>query len=211
MIDIIGRTNLRTPGPFAASSVIDVNCPCRDIRKCRGSIQVSRVWYEKHTEKQKVEVVSLLDSDEGEGDKTNNTAPHSQPSAASAIIKADAKGEVQKPYYEKGDDVYAKWEGNGQWYRGTILTYKKFDCKSRYGETRRYCVHFNDGDEGWTDDFNVFSAIDYELLMDPNHTGEDDWEWKGVQKETDPYSSDKWAKKVGWYVVTTIDGKKQKF
>lgn len=237
MIDIIGRTNLRTPSPIAASSVIDVNCPCRGMGKCRGSIQVSRVWYEKqHTAK--VEVISLLDSDEGEGDKTKNTSPRSQPSAAAAamikadaqdkgvarsqtssadaMIKEDAKGEGLerqglKPYYEKGDDVYAKWKGNGQWYRGTILSYKKFDCKSRYGETRRYCVHFNDGDEGWTDDFNVFSAVDYELLMDQNHTGEEDWEWKGVRKETDPHSSDEWAMKVGWYVVNTVDGKQQKF
>lgn len=237
VIEIIGRTNLRRPNPIV-SSLIDVDCPCRCMRKCRGSIQVSRVWYEKHTAQ--VEVISLLESDE----EDKNKSPTAVAAAVAAAIKADAQEEQKmivspgkemsipststyrgkvingegierrglKPYYKKGDDVYAKWEETNQWYRGTILSYENLDCKSRYGDTRTYRIKFNDGDVGETEDFNVFSAIDYDLIMDTTHTGpEEEWKWKGVQQETDPHSSDVWARVVGWYSVTTIDGNKQKF
>jgi hypothetical protein len=164
--------------------------------------------------KNDTDVIDLCDDDDSDEQQSDSKI------AAAATINAKIKEEdeqtvcdgeelpqqgsekqILKPLYEKGDSVYAKWEGDGEWYPGTILSYKINDCKSRYGESRTYSIKFDDGDEGDTEDYNVFYHRDYLLT-----TTRKESKWKGVKIVKDKKSSDGWAKLVGWYEVTTVDG-----
>jgi hypothetical protein len=102
--------------------------------------------------------------------------------------------------------VAAKWEEDNKWYHGKIVSYEEFDSKSRYGPTRKYHIRFDDGDEGSTEDYNVFHREDYDLIVKRK-----EMEWKGVKIVKDAESSDVWAKLVGWYEVTTVEGETLEF
>lgn len=131
----------------------------------------------------------------------------------------DEISSIQKPLFERGDRVYAAWlpvntkrsdrdtSGgcSGQWFPGKIRSYKRVDSKSRYGETRTYHIDFDDGDEGYAEDFFVMRHEDYEL----NLRGVA--KWKGVKPVKDPNTSDQWAKLVGWYKVNIGDGEEKLF
>lgn len=113
---------------------------------------------------------------------------------------------IQKPLFNKGDKVSAIWEENNEWYPGTIVSYEEVDSKSRYDPTRKYQIRFDDGDEGSIEDYNVFHIEDYDLIHKLKEI-----EWKGVKIVKDDYSSDLWAKWIGWYEVTTVEGKTLEF
>ncbi|KAL7495143.1 hypothetical protein ACHAWT_006204 [Skeletonema menzelii] len=210
IIGVVNRKKLltkKTSGRKAAgSSAIEVTCPCTS---CRGTIQVSQVWYEEKNSS----IISLCDDEEDQGQKYC-TAAVPQVKTEIKLKELDDQTVVRKgiergglkPLFEKGDAVYALWDES--WYPGKILSYKQFDSKSRYGDVREYVVRFDDGDVGSTDDYNVFHHQDYKLFG--QNEGEGNWKWKGVKNLRDGRSSDVWAKVVGWYVAD-IDGKKQKF
>jgi len=214
IVGVINRNKLLTKKASkrkaATSSLIELTCPCI---KCRGTVQVNQSWYEEKNAR----VISLCDED----DQVQISAAVAE---VSTEIKAETTADDQtvvmpsmkisniergglKPLFEKGDAVYAIWEESGKWFPGKILSYEVVDSKSRYGDTRKYYVKFDDGDVGSMEDCYVFHYEDYLLL---NLTDEDEWKWKGVKNVTDKRSSDSWAKVVGWYLVD-IDGKTQKF
>jgi hypothetical protein len=110
-----------------------------------------------------------------------------------------------KPFFDVGTAVYGPWwtgtvrqEFCDQWFPGTISSFKEVPTSSPYGPLRLYTIEYDDGDvlKDVHDHF-VFSKEDY-LLHDRS--------LRGVRCEADTGSADdKWAKVVGWYVVT-IDG-----
>ena len=128
-----------------------------------------------------------------------------------------------RPVLKTGAAVYAAFWSNEDkartsvpdWYPGVVTS-----CESgrnpvdrKYGPVRYYNVKYDDGDRltGIPDHF-VMAKLDYELHL--RHDGEcgrgKTPSWKGVVNITDPYSKDKWAQHVGWYVAT-IDGAKHNF
>eukprot|EP00984_Skeletonema_dohrnii_P005955 scaffold2112_cov85-Skeletonema_dohrnii-CCMP3373.AAC.4 len=113
---------------------------------------------------------------------------------------------IQKPLFNEGDEVSALREEDSKWYPGKVVSYEEVDSKSRYGTTRKYQIKFDDGDEGIVEDYNVFRREDCVLRHE-----REEIEWKGVKNVRDEESSDGWAKKNGWYAVTTVEGETLQF
>eukprot|EP00573_Skeletonema_grethae_P003160 CAMPEP_0201686368 /NCGR_PEP_ID=MMETSP0578-20130828/842_1 /ASSEMBLY_ACC=CAM_ASM_000663 /TAXON_ID=267565 /ORGANISM="Skeletonema grethea, Strain CCMP 1804" /LENGTH=508 /DNA_ID=CAMNT_0048170417 /DNA_START=29 /DNA_END=1555 /DNA_ORIENTATION=- len=179
-------------------------------------ISIDEVKDAAHAVKNDIDVIDLCDvNDEQQKDTAESTSADS--TFNTEIIKADDEEtvcdiesseqaeetqiQITKPLFQKGDSVYAKWERSLEWFPGIILSYTSNDCKSRYGESRTYRIKFDDGDVGDCEDFHVFHRRDYHLNKRKEST------WKGVKTDRDENSTDEWAKLVGWYVVTTVDGK----
>ena len=127
-----------------------------------------------------------------------------------------------KPVLKEGDEIYAAWWdlGNNEtmnregamWFPGTVHAVTEVNrCggsrSDKYGPIRLYNIHYDDGDElGGVLDAFVFPKKDYLL----NKEVEEEY-WKNVRKVVDESSSDKYASKVGWYLVSnTVNGGKEK-
>jgi hypothetical protein len=104
-----------------------------------------------------------------------------------------------KPLFAVGDEVYAAWGENNEWYPGRIKSYKVVESGGEYGQMRLYSVDFDDGDalDDVGDEY-VHPKQDY-LISFARGRREDTW--LGVHNVTDEKSEDNWAKYVGWYNV----------
>jgi len=124
-----------------------------------------------------------------------------------------------KPALQKGDKVWAAWWDDyalmntkgAPWYEGTVHAVREVDRfedsrASKYGPVRLYDIHYDDGDEltGVLDVF-VFPEKDYHLNKIK------DVQWKGVRPKVSKFSRDRYAREVGFYAITTSDGKEQIF
>eukprot|EP00985_Skeletonema_marinoi_P016373 scaffold8784_cov144-Skeletonema_marinoi.AAC.5 len=161
---------------------------------------------------------SMLDDDFFDIDSSDDDSHHS-----SSSDHHDDTGTITprhlKPALQKGDKVWAAWWDDyalmntkgAPWYEGTVHAVREVDRfedsrASKYGPVRLYDIHYDDGDEltGVLDVF-VFPEKDYHLNKIK------DMQWKGVRAKVSKFSRDRYAREVGFYAITTSDGKEQIF
>jgi len=82
-----------------------------------------------------------------------------------------------KPHYEEGDEVYAAWPENDEWYSGRVKSYKTIDRNGKYGLTCLYDIIFDDGDE--------MDDLQEHFMQDKRDYLLTDRDWVGVENVTD--------------------------
>jgi hypothetical protein len=161
---------------------------------------------ESEDENDRKSASSSFENEDSDNDDNNNDTPLT----------------ALKPSLEKGDKVWAGWwdlskkkgmnKTGAPWYEGTVHAVKEVarygDSRaSDYGPIRLYDIHYADGDKlKRVLDVFVCPKRDYELTskIKSKH-------WKGVRNRVDKNSTDQYAREIGWYEVSSIDGPEKNY
>jgi hypothetical protein len=115
---------------------------------------------------------------------------------------------IRKPLFEVGSEVCAAWwpnakrkSKNPKFYDGVVKNYtiaKNKDCG--YGSPILYDILF--------DDETISCGIECAYVYLKEDFKRLDKTWLGVKNVYDRNSKDPWAREVGWFVVTFVDGER---
>jgi len=114
---------------------------------------------------------------------------------------------VSKPIEKVGDDVYINSKEGVLPKRGKVKAYKEYEDIGGYGPRRTYSILLDNGEcRSDVEDYQVLLRKEYTLSKRVKES-----EWKGVKRVFDKESADPWAREVGWYAVSYIEGVEETF
>ena len=114
---------------------------------------------------------------------------------------------MSKPIEKVGDDVYINSKEGVLPKRGKVKAYKEYKDIGGYGPRRTYSILLDNGEcRSDVEDYQVLLRKEYTLSKRVKES-----EWKGVKRVFDKESADPWAREVGWYAVSYIEGVEEAF